>query len=556
MSTIREDINRYTSRKEQDNALAYIKKVLDGKPDNKFFLMNLPTGSGKSHLAMMISDYYSSKIDKLSNIDVVTPSKLLQDQYSDEYKSISNLKGINNYKCKEYECSCASGKEFNKLNNTKCDSCPYDSAKKAYQVGKLSMTNFHLYLIYALFSKKDNPNARQANLLIVDEAHELDDVMTDFISMKVTENSIKKMKLTNDRYLIEELKKVNSIEAYVEYIKILREEALQTAEKLEVSMFDNRDIVNDKRSLTLNSITGVGEHADIKTMKVINELKQTCTKIDIFSTEYKKNPDNWVLEFNYNEVTKQKDLSLEPIWAGEYLQKYVWSKYDMVILMSGTILNKDLFCQLNGIDAKEAVYYSIPSPFPQKHRPIYYTPIGKMSYAKKEETFRNYVPFIEKLLKKYVDKKGIIHTNSFELASWIQRDITNSRLVYHDSSNKEEVLKEHFKCKGNSVIVSPSMTTGVSFDHDRARFQIIAKVPYPSLASQKNKKRQKLNPEWYTYVTVAKLIQSMGRVVRSKTDYGDTIIIDESFGDIMKYSSHYLPLWLQESIIIPPMKRS
>ncbi len=218
--------------------------------------------------------------------------------------------------------------------------------------------------------------------------------------------------------------------------------------------------------------------------------------------------------------------------------------------------NKDLFCGLNGIDPSKAVYYSIPSPFPQKNRPIYYTPIGKMSYAKKNETFENYVPFIERILKKYKDQKGIIHTNSFELASWIERDIKNSRLMYHDSNNKEEVLREHFKSPSNPVIVSPSMTTGVSFDHDRARFQIIAKIPYPSLGSQKNKQRQKINPEWYAYITVAKLIQTIGRIVRSKTDFGDTIIIDESFGDIMKYSSHYLPVWLQESIIIPPMKKS
>ncbi len=320
MSTIREDINRYTSRKEQDNALAYIKKVKEGKPDNKFFLMNLPTGSGKSHLAMMISDYYSTKIDRLSNIDVVTPGKFLQDQYSEEYKSINNLKGIANYQCKEYECSCASGKEFNKLNSTTCAACPYDLAKKSYQIGKLSMTNFHLYLIYALFSNKENPNTRKASMLIVDEAHELDDVMTDFISMKVTENSIKKMKLSNDAMLISELKRVNSIDMYIDFIKILREEAIVTIDNLQLSMGFDRDIVSDKRNLTINGITG-GENADIKTMKVIKELQQICVKIDIFSTEYKKNPDNWVLEFNYNEKTKQKDLSLEPIWAGDYLEK-------------------------------------------------------------------------------------------------------------------------------------------------------------------------------------------------------------------------------------------
>jgi Rad3-related DNA helicase len=216
--------------------------------------------------------------------------------------------------------------------------------------------------------------------------------------------------------------------------------------------------------------------------------------------------------------------------------------------MSGTILDKNLFCQLNGLDVTKAVYYSIESPFPLKNRPIYYMPIGKMSYKQKEDTFKNYVPIINRILKKYPDQKGIIHTNSFELASWISRDVKDPRLVHHDSSNKDEVLQKHFKTDKPSVIVSPSLSVGVSFDNNKARFQVIAKIPYPSLASQKNKLRQKNNPDWYSWKTCASLIQSCGRIIRSADDFGDTIIIDESFGDLLRYSSNYLPIWLQESI--------
>jgi Rad3-related DNA helicase len=92
------------------------------------------------------------------------------------------------------------------------------------------------------------------------------------------------------------------------------------------------------------------------------------------------------------------------------------------------------------------------------------------------------------------------------------------------------------------------MDTGVSFDNDSARFQIIAKIPYPSLASQKNKMRQKNNPDWYSWKTVSGLIQMSGRPVRSNMDYADTIVIDGGFGDVMKHSSHFLPEWFQHAI--------
>lgn len=394
---------------------------------------------------------------------------------------------------------------------------------------------------------KDNHNYF-ANNHCVSNCHEFDDVMSDFITIKITETVIKRLKFSNETDLLKRLKSVSTISAYIQFLEYLQGEIVQTINDVEKSLLSSkRSARADQRENKVNKVIG-GKNPDIKLMQIVSDLQQYQSKVDIFLKEYKENPNNWVLESNYNEKTKQKELSLEPIWAFDYLDKYVFSKYDMVFLMSGTILDKNLFCQLNGLDVTKAVYYSIESPFPLKNRPIYYMPIGKMSYKQKEETFKNYVPIIQRILKKYPDQKGIIHTNSFELASWISRDVKDSRLVYHDSSNKDEVLQEHYNSDKPTVLVSPSMDTGVSFDDDKARFQVIAKIPYPSLASQKNKLRQKMNPDWYTWKTISGLIQMSGRAVRSSEDFADTIIIDGSFSDILKYSGDLFPQWFQQAI--------
>ena len=545
--SLKKDIIKYTPRQEQTDALEFIKKTKSENPDIKFFLLNMPVGVGKSHLAMMISEWYSIKIDTTAKIDIITAGKILQDQYDDTYDSINNLKGKENYECAQYASSCAQGKEFNRLNKTKCEFCPYDDAKNGYINGRVSLTNFYLYLIYALYNNGVS-DRREPKVLIVDEAHEFDDVMSDFISIKITESVIKRMKFSNESQIIKELKNVTSISKYIEFLKFLHEEVTQTIEAIDGSMQGGRDKKQDKRDLRLSKILGSGKNSDVKLMQIISDLKQYQLKIDIFLKEYSENPHNWVLETYNNEKTNQKELSLEPIWAHDYLDKYVWSKYDMVILMSGTILDKNLFSELNGLDVDRSVYYSVPSPFPVENRPIYYMPLGKMSYTKKEDTFKNYISYLYKILKKYEMQKGIIHTNSFELSSWIQKDVSNGRLVFHDSSNRDEMLRYHFETTNPTVFVSPSVATGVSFDHDKSRFQVIAKIPYPSLGSQKNKMRQKNNPEWYSWKTVCGLIQMTGRAVRSKTDYADTIILDGSFSDILKYNSHLIPDWLQKAI--------
>jgi Rad3-related DNA helicase len=545
--SLKTDLAKYKPRKEQKEALSFIESEYQKNKLNKFFLLNLPVGSGKSHLALMIADWYKKNVNKLAKVDIITNSKLLQDQYSNEYESISDLKGKDNYECEQYSCSCAQGAEFNRLNKTSCETCPYTNAKESFISGNMSLTNFYLYILYAIYNPK-LLESRDSRVLIVDEAHEFDDVMSDFITIKITETMVKRFKFSDEYSIMKQLKGVTTITQYVDFLKYLNGEVLSTLESMEKGMSSApRNVKQDKRDLKINKVIG-GKNSDVKMMQLATDLRQLQLKIEIFLKEYKENPNNWVLESYYNEKVKQKELSLEPIWAYDYLDKYVFSNYDMVVLMSGTILDKSLFCQLNGLDVSKAVYYSIRSPFNPKNRPIFYMPLGKMSYKSKEETFKKYVPYIKKLLEKYKNKKGIIHTNSFELAKWIEGAIKDPRLIFHDSTNKDEMLRFHKESTEPTVIVSPSMDTGVSFDNDDARFQIIAKVPYPSLGSQKNKLRQSNNPDWYSWKTVSGLIQMTGRPVRSNIDYADTIIIDGGFGDVIKHSSHFIPDWIQEAI--------
>jgi Rad3-related DNA helicase len=545
--SLKKDLLKYKPRKEQKEALSFIESEYQKNKMNKFFLLNLPVGSGKSHLALMIADWYKKNVNKMARVDIITNSKILQDQYANTYESISDLKGKENYECETYACSCAQGSEFNRLNKTSCESCPYSYARESYQSGGISLTNSYLYILYAIYNPK-LMESRDARVLIVDEAHEFDDVMSDFITIKITETSLKKYKFSSEYDLIKRLKAVKSISDYVEFLKHYNTEIISTMDSMSNGMSSApRNVTEDKRDLKISKLLKT-KNSDVKMMQLVTDLKQQQSKIDVFLTEYKANPNNWVLESSYNEKLRQKELSLEPIWAYDYLDKYVFSHYDMVFLMSGTILDKNLFCQLNGLDVSKAVYYSISSPFPLRNRMIYYMPVGKMSYKSKEETFKRYIPYIKKLLDKYKNKKGIIHTNSFELANWIKDSIKDPRLIFHDSSNKDEMLRLHIESEEPTVIVSPSMDTGVSFDDDSARFQIIAKVPYPSLASQKNKMRQSNNPDWYSWKTVSGFIQMTGRAVRSDMDYADTIVIDGGFGDVMKHSSHFLPDWIQNAI--------
>ena len=150
MRDLKKDL-KYKPRKEQQEALNFVGDIFKNKPDLKHVLLDLPVGIGKSYLALMISDWYKKNIDKDAKFDILTNSKYLQEQYTEEFSSIQSLAGKDNYTCDQYACSCAQGKEFNRLNKTSCESCPYDRSKNGFIAGDIALTNFHLYILYALY---------------------------------------------------------------------------------------------------------------------------------------------------------------------------------------------------------------------------------------------------------------------------------------------------------------------------------------------------------------------------------------------------------------------
>ena len=77
----------------------------------------------------MIADWYLKNVNGNAKFDVITNSKILQDQYVETYESINDLKGKENYECSQYSCSCAQGNEFNRLNKSSCEFCPHSSAR-------------------------------------------------------------------------------------------------------------------------------------------------------------------------------------------------------------------------------------------------------------------------------------------------------------------------------------------------------------------------------------------------------------------------------------------
>ena len=219
----------------------------------------------------------------------------------------------------------------------------------------------------------------------------------------------------------------------------------------------------------------------VKFTKNLGAIKGALLNYNSFLDDYKVNPDNWVVDIEQVENSPfYKNFNIQPVWSDNYLKKIIWDKFDHVIFMSGTILSKDIFSTINGVENKLSAYYDVDTPFPLKNRPIYYIKAGKMTFHQKVHTFEKQKVYIDKIIKKNKNNKGIIHTGNYEIAKWVEdyyKD--NDRFIFHDSNNRDESLQRHFNSSKPTIIVSPSMITGVDLKDDLSRFQIVLKNTLP-----------------------------------------------------------------------------
>lgn len=543
MKTLREQMLKYKPRPEQTEMVNFTIKSF--KENKKFVLMDAPVGIGKSYYAVMFMAEYLKSNPK-AKFDILTSTKILQSQYADDFDFVNNMWGATNYVCEKYECTCELGQEYASLAKVKCEECPYDLAKEGFFKGTVSLTNYHMYILYAMFAGQ-KLEERGADILIVDEAHEFDNIVSDFVSAKL--NKILLENLDFEPKVIKQyenlFRDIKTIEQYVNMIK--------------------GTFVVDLHAHRKNIVLKEKSYGDKKKwFTMMKTIDNTINKFELFLKEYEQDPSNWIFEIDENKYSKGSrkgmlDLSIQPLWAKDYLEEYVWSRYKHVILMSGTILDKTLFSFLNGLSEDNTAYMSLDSPFPKQNRKIYYMPVAKMNFDNKRKAFESFIPWIQKIVNKNIDNKGIIHTVSFELANWIREELEKDkteeglkfkkRFLFHDSSTRDLVLRQHTSSKEATILVSPSMFTGVDLKDDLSRFQIILKIPYPNLGAAKIKKRKEIYPPWYGWRTVADIVQSYGRSVRSMDDWAETYILDAGFGNLMSYNGSFMPKYIKEAIV-------
>jgi Rad3-related DNA helicase len=522
-------------RPKQEKALDFVFRMIG--QGIKDIVIAAPTGSGKSAIGAAVAFWTGQKTFPLTG-DIgayyLCTQKLLQDQLeNDILRYPANLQSSTSLKtAAEYACSSHGNCGAGLIHKPVCSAvpqhtCAYRRQVKKFLGAQLAITNYPYFLTERFYVKQ----FPQRRVLIADEAHTLENQMLKFVELIIGPEEIVKFLPT-----AKEVPEMETLDHYMLWLV---------------------DVFLPGLSIYRDSFAEDTANLTPQRAKQLLELDNMTARVERALNDMDADPNNWIFWQELNEKLpgmKERTAIAKPLSAAPYFQELLRDSADVRIYMSAYLGPKDIFCQTLGLDPDATAMLSLGSVFAKEHRPIHAALVGSMSRKNQQETLPRLLRVLGKILDEHAGEKGIIHGNSYALCQSIFDHFLKlpqgKRLLFpRNADERENVYKTHRESKTPTVILSPSFTEGFDFTGDAARWQVIAKIPFPFLGDRQVMAKKEKDPEWYMQRTVSTIVQASGRICRHENDFGLTYITDSDFQFLWEKWNWMFPNWWKEALI-------
>jgi ATP-dependent DNA helicase DinG len=323
--------------------------------------------------------------------------------------------------------------------------CEYFHQLDTALLASHSVLNYPMLFAYKKFPSRE--------LLVLDEAHLLEAEVVRFhgisISRKKWRRYIPDLIIDNHNY---------DIGGWLSFLK-----------KLNQLMSDALDkILSNKQA---NAKDKVNE-------ELLIELEQDLEKLGSVIEAISASSNDWIVSdvqrFN-NEIIR---VELKPLDVSPYCRS-IFDKCTNTLMMSATILDKEMFCQSAGLPSEKVKFIQVGSDFPLENRPICPLNVAYLNYKQlqQEEVKGAIAKAVDRIMSHHKEHKGIVHTTSYEQLNFIKQGISEENrqrlLETNPDIERDEVLEEHFTTSKPTVLISPSLHLGLNLADDLSRSTFI-----------------------------------------------------------------------------------
>lgn len=469
----------------------------------RFPVLNAPVGAGKSLTIAAALQLLGGKSVYLTSTNTLL--KQLEEFYELGWVKVI---GQGNYDCKldptvKVDLGvCHAGEPC----DLKYNGCYYfDAVRLATSMTtSVTFTNYAWWLAHNRYGEGFPP----IDNLILDEAHAAPDELADFLSCDVTKEQV--------NTLLGRYEPPNEMRYVIVWAHRHATELLGAIE-----------------SIKLRARSSMDARRRLRAMKNLHSKLARLAEAK---------PEDWVMERG------PRGWRFDPVWPGPY-RELLFRETKKVIFVSATIRPKTL--ELLDIKKEEYEFHETPSTFPVSRRPvIHFTgdPRVALTHRADDALLRLWVTRIDNLIRRRLDRKGIIHCVSYARRDYlVEHSRFRQHFITHESGQQIAAVEAFKTAKAPAIFLSPSATTGLDFPYQECEFQIIAKVPFPDQRSKILIARTKRDPEYGMYLTCLDIVQATGRGMRAPDDQCETFIVDDQWQWVKGKYKKFLPRWFLEA---------
>jgi DNA excision repair protein ERCC-2 len=417
--------------------------------------------------------------------------------------------------------------------------CPYELALELTKESDVIIADyqfvFNKHIRKILLNKIDKD--LDELIIVIDEGHNLPNRIKDKASHYFTSLMLKASISEAKKFKLEEIQ-----EHLVQLLSILKDfsEKLKYGEQeiyvTKQSFIDEVSKIRDYKELFI-SLEVAAEQIREKEQRsriggVANFLNEWLGQEEGFTRIFtKKEENNLILAY------KCLDPSL--------VSKEVVNNAHSIIMMSGTLTPTAMYKELIGFDeAKEEVF---KSPFPEENRELLIVPKTTTKFTKRDENMYKSIATELKDIAENVPGNVAIFFPSYFMSENVSKyfSIMTTKTVFTEMSElsgqeKSDLLTNFKKYKNTGAVLlgvlGGSFSEGVDLPGENLKAVVVVGLPLqrPDLETKAlidyfDKKFKKGWDYGYLFPAFNKTLQGAGRCIRSETDKGVIIFLDERY---------------------------
>ena len=428
--------------------------------------------------------------------------------------------------------------------------CPYEVSMMFAKKAKVIVGDYYYLFnpkIKDTFFKKTE-KLIEDSILIVDEGHNLPNRVKDLATERITNIMLKRA--------ISEAKKFQ-LDSLSDSISMINDILLSYSKELKHPEKENIIAKENfiKKIKEFEDYENLISQLELAAIRIREEQKQSYIgSISSFLEAWKGGEEGFVRIFSVKDLRREEILMLSyRCLDPSIMTSDVINSSHSTIVMSGTLTPTSMYTELLGIkNCDEEVF---GSPFPKENKINMIVPGVSTKFTQRNDAEYKKIAEICAKITNAIPGNTAIFFPSYYILSLISKDFDTltEKTVFKESSGllkqeKEELLERFKEYKNSGAVllgvISGSFGEGIDLPGDFLKCVVIVGLPFsqPDLETRSliDYYDQKFKKGWeYGYVAPAfnKTFQCAGRCIRSETDKGIVVFVDERYkwGNYFKY---------------------